>query len=232
MGEPRPSDIAPPSPVFERRCFDFPSPEAVNVENSYYTSNCHRRNKSAVNYRKSTGNHEELIYCPLPISDDDETVVIDDNSSEDVFLSENSVVRYYNFAGTNQNSAAVITPRRHSVGGGSAYYNSASFRDRKGSIISNNAVWSVKEPVESRDEVDSKPNQVIIHATADGESVNPVLLPISVSDLSRASSVMSNSNGLVSNMVGSLKSKKKCAKCAVPKGKIFFRPLIVLTKPL
>lgn len=160
------------------------------------------------------------------MSDDDETVVIDDNSSEDVFLSENSVVRYYNFAGTNQNSAAVITPRRHSVGGGSSYYNSASFRDRKSSIISNNsaAVWSVKEPVgdNSPDEVDSKPNQVIIHATADGESVNSVLSPISVSDLSRASSVMSNSNGLVSNTVGSLKSKKKCAKCAVPKGKIFF----------
>lgn len=91
LGEPRPSDIAPPSPYLHS----------------------HReepRNKG----KKSKSNGEivnnDLLYCPLATSEEAaDEVDFSDGDEEEVFLTEDSA-KYYNVSASRENG------RRHSVG--------------------------------------------------------------------------------------------------------------------
>lgn len=119
LGEPRPSDIAPPSPYLQ--------------------------NRNRKTTKKSGDLHEDLIYCPLAtseeavkhFSDDD-----DDDEEEEVFLSEDTA-RYYNIGKEPR--------RRHSI----ATYMTHE-RERALSVASTSK---------------SCQEEVILHATADGEIV-------------------------------------------------------------
>lgn len=128
MGEPRLSDIAPDL------AFKYPS----NVEP--------RRTNSLKSSKKSELQCHDLMYFPLPTSED--TVVSEVSGDEEVFISEDSA-RYYNFpaiSGTNR--------RRHSI---SAF----TTRERSTSITSSSKSFKEDFP------------QAVIHATAEGQSVGP-----------------------------------------------------------
>lgn len=87
LGEPRPSDIAPPSPY-------LPS---------------HKRNS-----KKSGDLQDDLMYCPLATSEETADSIYSEEEEEEVFLLEDSA-RYYNLGnkdGRRHSIGTYLTPER------------------------------------------------------------------------------------------------------------------------
>ncbi|KAF2894493.1 hypothetical protein ILUMI_11693 [Ignelater luminosus] len=140
MGEPRLSDIAPDL------AFKYPS---NNVEP--------RRTNSLKSSKKSELQCHDLMYFPLPTSED--AVVSEVSGDEEVFISEDSA-RYYNFAAISGNGT---NRRRHSI---SAF----TTRERSTSIASSSKSFKEDFP------------QAVIHATAEGQSVGGPSSSVSIDD--------------------------------------------------
>lgn len=106
------------------------------------------------NSLKTTRTDNRNLYLPLPTSE----IEADELSGEDeeVFISENSA-RYYNLTAKHGNTVA--NRRRHSIG-------TVMARERSVSVTSSNASFKDDFP------------QVIIHATADGNTVGANSVPI------------------------------------------------------
>lgn len=128
MGEPRLSDLAP----------DLACKYSNNAEP--------RQTNSLKNSKKSELQCHDLMYFPLPTSED--AAVSEVSGDEEVFISEDSA-RYYNFAAISNTSANI---RRHSI-------STFITRERSASVASSSRSFKEDFP------------QAIIHATAEGQAV-------------------------------------------------------------
>ena len=104
-GDPRPSDVAPPSPYLPHRSHS-------------HTENDRRRpRKRRVLKSASELLSNDMIYCGLPGEDvlDGRVVDEDDNNTGEVFLGVEDA-RYYNLSSTLPAAGSVAQTRRHSIG--------------------------------------------------------------------------------------------------------------------
>ncbi|XP_044741541.1 phosphoinositide 3-kinase adapter protein 1 isoform X2 [Chrysoperla carnea] len=232
LGEPRPSDIAP-STSFQN-LFNFNDDDDNDgIARQSPCSNSPTTSLQSDNYinsilKSSRKSSDNLIYSPLPTTSDD----IYSADEDSVFLNENSV-RYYNLT-------SKVQRRRHSFGAASSGGSSSNtyFRDRKGSISSavsgGYSVSTIREIKDNNyeaaatgsDETDS----VIIHATANGETIKPIittnndtlsrrgsLIAGSVIDRTQSPVLIDNSGN---NGPFVQRNQKKCHRCTTVKGGI------------